>query len=412
MEEIMSLSPFWLALRRNYRVVLAITVLAGLGGFLLAGVTPPIYEAEADVAIVRSGMTLSLEPKFRTISELDANQALIDQGARRKSLVTIAKGLDLAAQVVKKLYERLDKTERVPDYLLANANISNDGDLIKIRVKADDPGKAALIANTWAEEFETRVNAVYGEITFSSEEIQIQAETAKRDYLQKEAQYVAYLANNSIEQLTRQITQTRQRLNDSLIIENKIDRLLSDATALRKRLSMSTSNASQGDQLAISLLEASAFSTWSNLPVSIQIPISQLSGSSTSTEQLHNLDVLIASLEDRRKSIQSESVASLLRELNTLHAQLQQEQAQRLELSRARDLAQSAYTTLLNKSVEISIVSQTKGTVLRLAVPAVAPRDPSSMNKILITLLASLVGLGLGVVIALVVNGVLKESSS
>jgi uncharacterized protein involved in exopolysaccharide biosynthesis len=412
MEEIMSLSPFWLALRRNYRVVLAITVLAGLGGFLLAGVTPPIYEAEADVAIVRSGMTLSLEPKFRTISELDANQALIDQGARRKSLVTIAKGLDLAAQVVKKLYERLDKTERVPDYLLANANISNDGDLIKIRVKADDPGKAALIANTWAEEFETRVNAVYGEITFSSEEIQIQAETAKRDYLQKEAQYVAYLANNSIEQLTRQITQTRQRLNDSLIIENKIDRLLSDATALRKRLAMSTSNASQGDQLAISLLEASAFSTWSNLPVSIQIPISQLSGSSTSTEQLHNLDVLIASLEDRRKSIQSESVASLLRELNTLHAQLQQEQAQRLELSRARDLAQSAYTTLLNKSVEISIVSQTKGTVLRLAVPAVAPRDPSSMNKILITLLASLAGLGLGVVIALVVNGVLKESSS
>jgi uncharacterized protein involved in exopolysaccharide biosynthesis len=408
---------YFSVLRKWYRLILLSTLLAGFTALLVSFVMPSTYEAEAAVAIVKSGAQLNFDPKFKTISELDPAQAAVDQTARRKGLAAIAKTLDLATAVVTKIAERLENVERIPSELLDVIDVSSEGDLIKIKAKANSAEKAALIASTWAQEYESRVNLIYGESALSPTEIQAQADAAKRDYDVKEAAVVTYLASNPIDQLTRQIAQKQQRLADLVSIENRIERLLADATALRSRLSAGAAGSNRGDELAGLLLEAGAFSTWasqpvnpqtaagtfstwSSLPVDLQIQIDQLSIGQTPAEQSRNLGALIATLEDRRKLTQTELVGPLQQEVNQLQAQLEQENAKKQELVRARDLAWSTYATLATKVAEVNIAAQAQGSVVRLAAPAVAPRDPVAPKKLLNTLLAAVAGLVLGAGIA------------
>jgi non-specific protein-tyrosine kinase len=149
--------------------------------------------------------------------------------------------------------------------------------------------------------------------------------------------------------------------------------------------------------LAALLLEANAFSASSNLPANLQIQINQLSAGSTPAEQLRNLNALIVELENRRKTVQEGAFVQLEHDVNQLQSQLEQETAKKQELVRSRELAWSTYNTLSNKAAEATVAAQSKGTVIRLAVPAVAPHAPIFPNKTTNALLASVVGLVLGV---------------
>jgi capsular exopolysaccharide synthesis family protein len=277
-----------------------------------------------------------------------------------------------------------------------------------------------------------------------------------------------------------------QKLADLYAVDSKMERLLTDARALRSRLTVGASGSSQGNELAGLLLEASAFSTWSNLPVSLQIPIDRLSTGATPAEQLRSLDTLITALEDRRRRVRAEvdtqsqvllgnsgyefldasmfgtdsvmqevkkkypelfvigdlsqltdnldtnnplakaaderakallqleglekviaysvtdepltkGVNQLHQEVNQLQARVEQENATKQELTRARDLAWSTYTTLSNKVAEASVAAQARGSVVRLAVPAITPQTPVGPRKTVNTLLGLVVGLMLGV---------------
>lgn len=376
----------YIAVLWRWRVaIVAGSLGAGLAALAWGFVQRPTYEAEAYVAIVKSGTQLNFDPKFRTISEADQQTQLTDQAARRKSLTTMAKNLDLAGAVLTKLRDRLQDAKLKPEALLRTVEAVNDGDLIKITAGAWSPEQAALIANTWAQEFERRVNSIYGDSPLSADEMQSQAEALKRDYDTREAALVAHLVECPIERLTRRIadkqqvisglqeakktavqtvlkngvesrseaiaafvgmqqqarllvlnkeqegkskllssyldavTQSRlavfnqqaaahtQKLTDLYAMQNKIDRLLADATALQARLSAGGAGASRGADLAAILLEASAFSTWSSLPVRLQIPVEQLSASNaTPAERLRNLSTLITALENRRNTVQAD----------------------------------------------------------------------------------------------------------
>jgi capsular exopolysaccharide synthesis family protein len=397
LEDEINLGQYFSVLLRWYRLIILAALLAGFAALVVSFMTPPTYEAEAAVAIIKSGTQINFDPKIKTISEMDTAQLASDQTARRKSLTTIASSPDIATAVIAKMGDQLEESERIPVNLAGAIKATTDGDLIKIKASANNAEKAAILANTWTQEYLDRVNALYGESALAPTEIQAQADTAKRDYDQKEAALVAYLANNPIDQLSRQIAQKQQKLADLRTLENKIDRLLSDATALRNRLSSGGPNIGVGDDLAKILLEASAFSTWANLPVSLQIPIDKFSTGTTPAEQLRTLDTLIAALESRRKTIQEGTYVQLEQEANQLQAQLEQENAKKQELTRARDLAWSTYTTLSNKVAEVGIAAQSKGSVVRLAVPAIAPRSPVAPKKSVNTLLGGVVGLMLGV---------------
>lgn len=379
-------------LERHHRWIIAATVLAGLAAFLISSFLPPTYEAQAYLTILRSGLAVSFDDKIKTISELDAIQTSIDQATRRKTLTTLTQSPEIAAKVAEQLGDQLTPPLRDPFALQRSIQVVNESDLIRITAKAGTPGQAARLANIWAQIAADRINQIYGNAPISPASLRMQAEAAKRDYDQKQAQLVAFLADNPIERLTREITQVQQKIDDHIALENKLDRLLSDAQALRQRMSSDAASNTRGDELAALLLEASAFSTWANLPVNLQIPIDQLS-TGTLTEQLSTLDTLIATLQARKQVLEAEGIEQSVAQINRLQAELEAAKSQQAQLTQARDLAWTTYTSLANQVAEVSVSAQTQGRVVRLAASAMPPNSPVSPNRWLYTLLASIVAL-------------------
>ena len=396
MEDEINLGQYFAVLIKWHRVIILAGLLAGLVAFGVSSMLPPTYEAEAVVTLVKSSTQLNFDPKMRTVSEMDSGY-WYDQDARRKALTALVKSSDVATAVIAKIGDRLSAAEHIPANLVGAINGTNTGDVIKITARAECADKAALLANTWTQEYLNKANTIYSETPLTSAELQAQADSAKRDYDQKEDALVKYLASNPTDQLTRQIAQKKQKLDDLRAIETKMDRLTSDAASLRNRLSAGAPSSGLGNELAALLLEANAFSASSNLPANLQIQINQLSAGSTPAEQLRNLNALIVELENRRKTVQEGAFVQLEHDVNQLQSQLEQETAKKQELVRSRELAWSTYNTLSNKAAEATVAAQSKGTVIRLAVPAVAPHAPIFPNKTTNALLASVVGLVLGV---------------
>jgi capsular exopolysaccharide synthesis family protein len=397
----MELVRYFSILRKWYRLIIFTTLLAGATAFVLSSLLSPIYEAEADMAIVRSSTELNFDPKIKTVSESDFT---VDLTARRKALTNIVKSPEIAEDVIAKLGTNLDSSKRLPVSLLDSIAAVNDGELIRIKAQSGSPAIAALLANTWAQAYQLRVNSIYDETTLSTSELQSQVDAAKRDYEKQEAALVAYLATNQIDQLKRQRDQAQQELDDLVGTETKIDRLLADARSLHDRLESIGPSTGPGYELAQMLLESSAFSILSDLPVNLQIPVAQLSTGAPRDEQLRNLEALIATLEDRRKAVQGKATNQTLQAVSQLQAQLEQAEAKQNELTGARDLAWSTYTALATKVAEVAIAPKLGGSVVRLAVPAVPPQDPIAPKKLLYTLFGSVLGFLLGVAIAFVFN--------
>jgi capsular polysaccharide biosynthesis protein len=398
---------------KHGRLILGCAIVFGMAMLIITFLVTPTYEAEADVAMVKTSIDLNFDSRIKTVSESDVSQAAIDQTARRKALATIAGSPDLASIVIARLGGQLSDAERVPANLVRAINARGDGDMIRISARAGSAEKAALLANTWAQLYTTRINEIYSDSPLSTSEVQTQADDAKRAYTQAEAALVGYMADNPASQLSRALEEKQQVLTDSLAMNNKLDRLLADARSLRDRLTASPSSNGLGSELARLSLEANSFGSASSLPalvqsgtssssapVTLQLQVEQLKLDTTPAQQLSDLDALLAALTTRRALVQSNDVARLQQEINQLQASFEQEDSKRHELTRARDLAWTTYTTLSNKVAEVAVAEQIKGNVVRLAVAASLPQDPVEPRRTLYTALAIAAGLIFGMALA------------
>jgi len=110
---------------------------------------------------------------------------------------------------------------------------------------------------------------------------------------------------------------------------------------------------------------------------------------------------LLASKEYKLASLPDDPMTRLIdqysQEVLQLEEQLEREQARKQQLTSARDLAWETYQTLARKAAEVGVASQVKETEVRFAMPAVEPERPTKPNKMLNTLLASVVGAMLAV---------------
>lgn len=393
---------------KHYRLILVCGIVAGLAAFLLLYVMPPKYEAEATLAIVRSGEDVNFDPKFKTISEFDLAQSAVDQAARRKALATIASSPEMVTGVLNQVEGPTNTAARPLSDWMRDLTALSDGDLIRLDVKSESPEKAALLANTWASAFETRINSIYGDNTILPAEIQAQAAAAKLDYDAKQAAVVAYLNQNPAGQLTRAMSEKQQTLKDSLTLGIQLDRLVADAQALRDRLAKGTSVGS-GEQLASLILEANSFNASSNLaapltdtnspPINLQIQIAASSGSALA-DQLSSIDALLAALQARRQQLQTVDAQQLQQEVDTLQAQIEQENSKYKVLSDARDRAWTTFTTVSNKAAELDVAAQAQSTLVKPAITAIPPTEPVQTRIRLYTALAGGAGLLLGIAIA------------
>ncbi len=205
----MTLQEMVLVLMRRWKLIVFGAVLTGAVALGISFLTPPTYEAVATVAMARTTVTVNFDPRVKLTPEEEAMFLLRqrqDVEARRKALVALVQNAAIAQRVLQQLRDRLPQELQEPGELLKQVEGRAEGDAIQIRVKGRDPGLAAEMANAWAAEYEKHVNGVYGNTAaVGMENVVREAERAKGEYEQMQRALEAFLAENRVNEITRQI---------------------------------------------------------------------------------------------------------------------------------------------------------------------------------------------------------------
>jgi uncharacterized protein involved in exopolysaccharide biosynthesis len=194
-------------------------MIVGGGAFVFTTLQPRVYEATAGVVSLRSRAEISLGSGFESVSENDftlpaqASNVVLDRNQRRlNTLIGMVRSGSIARQVAGELQEILDEEDADPARLMEYVEgklMGGDSDTIQIVVTHPAPLVAAEIANAWARAYETHVNAIYGEASYSPfADVGEQVVTAKSEYDQAQAAWVAFLnTEDRIVELQRQVAE-------------------------------------------------------------------------------------------------------------------------------------------------------------------------------------------------------------
>ena len=204
-------------------ITIGIAVVAGAAGLLYNQSQTNQYQATATAVIARVFSDVTFDERFQTLSDSDASSADLTN-TWRASLLGLTKSGSVAQAVIDDLGDLLGENEQNAAVLLesvdANLVSSSDGktqsNLIRIAATADDPDKAAAIANMWVSHYIDEVNRVYGRVPDEViAAVSTELESAGTVYQDAQLTLETFIAGNQMASLTRQIEE-KQVLLDSL----------------------------------------------------------------------------------------------------------------------------------------------------------------------------------------------------
>ena len=200
-------------LRRRWRQIVMVTVgvivFTAIGVLLYRQLTPPVYEANATAAIIRTSTDVRFDERFTTSSDQPNN---MDVNSRRTALVALVKSGSIAQQVIDELGDqlplRLQSPARLLDTVTAETATASGrvgtSDLIQINVKAGSPELAAAIANSWAKAYVQQVNSIYGQVPDDMlGSVEAQLVDAQAAYDKAQANLESFLATSQLDALIR-----------------------------------------------------------------------------------------------------------------------------------------------------------------------------------------------------------------
>ncbi len=252
-DDVVDLRYYFGVLLRWWKEILLVALLAALlaaGGFWLLNLgDDDLYQAAADVAIVRTITDVNFDERFTTTSEtIGAPNA----ATRRNALLALAVSPALAVEVIAELGDALPAELRQPSRLAARVdagmgtgNGRGDSDLIRIAATAPEPELAARIATAWAQAYVRSVNQVYGqvpnEMLANIEQEQLEAEAGLVAVQQELEAFTARSRINALGREIADITETIGTLRDGR--QAALDSLVRRAVAGRDLIAQAISNA-------------------------------------------------------------------------------------------------------------------------------------------------------------------------
>lgn len=223
-EDEIDLSRYFLALQRRWLEIVLVTAatvaITALGVWIYRSATPPVFEAVATAAIVRTTTDVVLDQRFTTTSA--AEEPGLDANSRRVALIALVDNGTIAQQVIQELGETLPPKLRDPAELLdaveGEMGMADAGwgqsDLINIKVKTDSPITSAAVANAWAGAYVQQVNRVYGKVPDEMlGTVAAQLTEARQSYKQAQAALEQHLASSKLGELVRQSATISQSLD-------------------------------------------------------------------------------------------------------------------------------------------------------------------------------------------------------
>lgn len=342
MEDEIDLRKYIDVLLRHWKLIVSITVIAVFVAGLVSFLLPPTYEAKASVLIAKG------EPK---------------------TLIVLAKSASVATGAIEQLGDNLRPEERSAGNILAKIEAREEGNFIEITAKSSDPQKAAAIANAWAVSYEDYVDDFYRSISQLPEEIQAQADAARKEYEDKQTAWEGYIASNRIDELNQQIA---------------LKELLCEAKLLREQIKTGSSSpvSAAGNSPTLILLQSGVFT---RLPAEL------------GNASLKDIEALISTLETGAGGKSAQSISELRQEVNQLTAELEQETAKGREVKKSREIAWETYMTIVGKLAEAKVAVQPQDAVVHVAQVAVAPEQPVAPRRVMNIGIALVLGLVIGV---------------
>jgi uncharacterized protein involved in exopolysaccharide biosynthesis len=448
----------------KYRIFIgAVFVVSVVAATVFSLLQTPIYTASALVAITRPTYELRFDPRFSTLPPQLQNVMSI------QAIKTLVRSTELKRKVIEEndltspggepqLMEDLDKMVKV--------SAVGGGNLYAIEAKAEEPKKAAQIANSWAKLFAQHMNGLFG-TSGPQGFIEKQLEDADKELKRAEAAYIEFQETNQIALLkkkieaktsalasylnthesgrstvlSQEIAAKTNALSTYLAARNNIRLVRQDAENLKNQLKLGgeTSNETV-NSLPTLLLEIGSLNSSPKLPIQLQIPMNEKTlGASTTSQQIQALDGLITTLKAKEQiaSAEIERISSELiklkgldflstpspegdpvatqisktySEILSLQGELARQQVQADRLNLARSTAKATYQTLSNKLDEAKITAATSGPV-RVISQAIEPRWPTSPKKRTNVAVGALLGLFVGIAGSFIWEYVLKPNS-
>ncbi len=318
--------------------------------------------------------------------------------------MTVGQSPAIAAGVVELLGDQLDEHLRTPEDLGRSIAVTTDGDVIRAQVQTSSPKQSAMIANAWAEVYVDRLNDIFAESALTTDSLETQAQQAKADYDAKQAAVVAFIGSSPYEQLVRERDVVVGSLNGVIAQKSKLARLQANAESLRDLIRQGQGSVTPSQEFAKFLVEVNAFNSEGEQPFRMDVPFDPNIGTSSRAELLAELDEFIETLKARQNALGSDGNKALYAQLSDLNVKIERASATRKELEAARDLSWNTFQLLNSKVAENTIATETESQLVRVASPAVEPREPIDQRIMLKTLLGGMAGVVLGAALALVLR--------
>lgn len=248
-EEEIDLRPYILALLRNWKWIVGVSIAMAMLAFAIN--TPATYSATAIVSVIASRDAIELDVG---IVETDGKQSL-----------SAFPDLILSDEVLNNLLNKLalqDSPSISKFRQKLNAESGKDTSLIVLTTTFEDPEMAAQVANAWAESFANWGNRLY--VGQSEERVlffEDHLSTAERVLLNAETSLEEFQAINQTQIISNILIVYQQRYTDFLLQQGRINQLLENANALRDQMSnqSATIDISYTDQLTFLQLQLRLF---------------------------------------------------------------------------------------------------------------------------------------------------------
>jgi polysaccharide biosynthesis transport protein len=440
------LRPYFLILKKKWRQIALITFICAAGALLYSFSQTKNYEASALVLLTRNKASLSLAEDFLTSNEP------IDFRSRMDAMLALGESDSIFTQTIDEIKDAYP--ENIIDFesFKNSVIISNSGDTIKITVSDPDPEFAAVAANTWAKKFITTINYAYSGEQLPGE-IQANLGPARKEYNSAQADLEAFLKENRIDNLQKQISETGNLL-DELVQDRtwqvsyyirrkqKMDQVLNEAVALKEQVKSVNSSAAadMGTAFAILRLYSDAFrddQVQRNLTSPDNAFVDSISqnqqtviSENRAPDTVYNLQLTdlinnneanpsyrddldrIIDLAEEQKQIAEEnfslladdslvlennkSITATAAKLSDLRSQLEEETARLNDLTSRRDLKMSAYRALAEKETEVRNNLQTSA-IVNLVSPAIPPTNPAGRGLVRNSVIGGIIGFVLGI---------------
>lgn len=277
---------------------------------LLVEVLAPEYSASADVAVIDTSTTVSLDDSFQAAENvfLERRGGRESYLARRAALLGLIRSGSVAEAVARSIdwpdagdpVKLTALIESVSAELVTIGVVTerNQSDLLRITLEADSAEKAVLGANAWATQYVMEVNRVFTPVTPSVvTSVQLRLEEAEGAYLKAQVELEKHLIENNIEKIQRRVEVMREDLEKiheargvllsmhvdartnqqaALLDERhatrrKLDTMLRDASSLLRHVRSGGESTVRTTSLAIQLLKFKLYGATENARVQLRL---------------------------------------------------------------------------------------------------------------------------------------------